>query len=77
MITLELRPHTPSWHLPTVAGQWRMWQGVIIAEYTPEQLAWAMACVGHPEGARALARLETERKRGDRLHAESLELRGF
>lgn len=79
MPTLELRPMTPAWHLPTIGGyeeppQWRKWRGLIIAEYTTEQLFYALACV-LPEAA--MLRLVTEQKRTERLHGEALELRGL
>jgi hypothetical protein len=72
--TLELRPLTPSWGMPVIPGQWHRQGNVIIATYTDEQLAYALACVGQ---TRAAARLLIEGKRVKRLQAESLRLRGF
>jgi hypothetical protein len=72
--TLELRQLTQAWGMPVIPGQWRRQGNVIIATYTDEQLAYALACVGQ---TRAAARLLIDGKRARRLQAESLRLRGF
>jgi hypothetical protein len=82
MITLELRPHTPSWHLPTIAGQWeRQADGSIVARYTRYELTLAVACVCSearvPEMVAELRKLDSEARRTGRLRQESLKLRGF
>jgi hypothetical protein len=72
--TLELHPLTPSWGMLVIPGQWRRRDNVIIATYTDEQLAYAMACMGQ---TRAALRILTELHRASRLQSEARRLRGF
>jgi hypothetical protein len=83
MTTLELRPHTPSWHLPVIAGHYeRKPDGSIIARYPSRYaLTLAVACVCSearlPEIVAELRKLDSEARRTGRLRQESLELRGL
>jgi hypothetical protein len=73
--TLELRRNTPSWHLGVVPDRWeRKGDGVIVAAYDPESLAYALACAGQ---TRAALRILTGLHRAIRLHSEARRLRGL
>lgn len=73
-ITLELQPNTRAWSLGVIPNQWHRSNGRIIAAYTSEQLAYALACAGK---FKAALRLLVDEQRATQMHREALELRGL